>query len=90
MASGYQVFDGAIAMGQGYPLGTIVKIPEVGWAIALDRGGVVHDGIIDVYMKDLGEARSWGRKSLEVEVYPMKDGDSLEERVEFVKNKNNS
>lgn len=85
MASGYTVFRGAIAMGKSYPMGTIVYIPSAGWTINLDRGGAITDDKIDLFIPGLGTALDWGRPSLEVDIYPMPEGASLEARINLVK-----
>ncbi|AMM44872.1 lytic transglycosylase [Bacillus phage SP-15] len=84
-SSGIDVFEGVIALGKDYPMGTIVRIPGIGWTITLDRGGAIHNGKIDVYMPTVSKALDWGRPTLEVEIYPMPKNASLESRVELVK-----
>lgn len=54
------------------PLGSKVYIPEYGYAIAADTGGVVKGNIIDLYMNTLEECLSWGRRNvtLNIVAYP--------------------
>lgn len=54
------------------PLGSKVYIPEYGYAIAADTGGVVKGNIIDLYMNTLEECFSWGRRNvtLNIVAYP--------------------
>lgn len=64
MASGKQVYDGAVAM-NGVALGTEVYVPS------LDRTFIVEDRIghsssFDIWMSNCNEALNWGRRNLEI------------------------
>lgn len=51
------------------PLGSKVKIPGYGTAIARDTGGAIKGKIIDVHFKSRHQALKWGRKRLKIIVY---------------------
>nr|WP_290443625.1 3D domain-containing protein [Sporolactobacillus kofuensis] len=51
------------------PLGSKVKIPGYGTAIARDTGGAIKGKIIDVHFKSRHQALKWGRKHLKIKVY---------------------
>ncbi|WJZ23520.1 3D domain protein [Listeria phage LIS04] len=84
MASGYKVFDGAIAAGPSYAMGTLIKIPNVGWTIVLDRGGAISDDRIDLYVTSVSTAQTWGVKYLDVEIIPMTKSDTVASRVKML------
>lgn len=80
-ADGSDVYPGMVAAPNGYAFGTKMKIPGVGTVAVHDRGGaIVHAGQkgnsydrLDVWMgygdKGLTRALSWGKKTLNVQVY---------------------
>lgn len=50
------------------PLGTMVKIPGYGIAIAGDTGGAIKGNKIDIHYKTVGEALRWGRRNVTIEI----------------------
>ncbi|MCX6734923.1 MAG: peptidoglycan-binding protein [Candidatus Peregrinibacteria bacterium] len=80
-ADGTQVFPGMIAAPKTYPFGTKMDIPGIGIVGVHDRGGAIvstdtgkfaYDRL-DIWMgfgdKGLDRAMSWGKKTVDVEVY---------------------
>ncbi|RYL92697.1 peptidoglycan-binding protein LysM [Sporolactobacillus sp. THM7-4] len=51
------------------PLGSKVKIPGYGTAIARDTGRAIKGKVIDVHFKSRHQALKWGRKHLKITVY---------------------
>ncbi|RYM05209.1 peptidoglycan-binding protein LysM [Sporolactobacillus sp. THM7-7] len=51
------------------PLGSKVKIPGYGTAIARDTGGAIKGKKIDVHFKSRHQAIKWGRKHVKITVY---------------------
>jgi 3D (Asp-Asp-Asp) domain-containing protein len=65
MASGKQVYDGAVAM-NGVPLGTRYRVKETGrMYVVEDRIG--HSSQFDIWMSSCAAARQWGRRSITIE-----------------------
>ena len=64
-ASGKRVQEGVtVAAGKGIPFGgTVVLIEGLGFRIVQDRGGMIKDHNLDVYME---EALKFGRRELKV------------------------
>lgn len=54
------------------PLGSKVKIPGYGTAIARDTGGAIKGKKIDVHFKTRKKALEWGRKHVKITVYKKK------------------
>ncbi|HFK1543422.1 TPA: 3D domain-containing protein [Bacillus cereus] len=53
------------------PLGSTVYIPAFGQTfIAEDTGGVIKGNIIDIFFNHGDQARTWGRKNIEIYVQP--------------------
>jgi len=90
-ADGTQVFPGMIAAPKSYPFGTKMDIPGIGIVAVHDRGGAIvstdtgafdYDRL-DVWMgfgdKGLDRALSWGKRTVDVEVYGIND--SIAEQV---------
>lgn len=50
------------------PLGSKVRVPGYGEAIAGDTGGAIQGHRIDLFMEENGEAMDYGRKQIEVEI----------------------
>lgn len=50
------------------PLGSVVKVPGYGTAIAADTGGAIKGNIIDVLMKSEKVTGSWGRQHITIEI----------------------
>lgn len=63
-----------VAAGPELKFGTQVYIPEFagkpnkGWFTVEDRGGLIKNGCIDIFMKDGGECRRFGVKRIDVYV----------------------
>ncbi|MOA50242.1 Cell wall-binding protein YocH precursor [compost metagenome] len=55
-----------IACPREFPLGTRVEIEGVGLRTCTDRGGAIKGKRIDVYMADIDDAITLGRRLLEV------------------------
>ena len=70
-ASGLQVRKGVVAVDpELIPLGTRLFVPGYGNAVAADVGVAIKGRIIDLWMPSNAEARSWGRKTVVITVYP--------------------
>jgi len=52
------------------PLGSILFVPEYGYAVALDTGGAIKGTRIDVYFEKETDALKWGRRQVKISVYP--------------------
>jgi len=66
-ASGEYVQEGYIAAGKEYPIGAKLYIPYFDRTFTvMDRGGMIDNGCIDVYMRDYASCMSFGRQWLEV------------------------
>ena len=64
------------ACGAGWPLGTLFRIPGLGWRRCEDRGGKITDKHLDVFMDGEAAALGWGRRELQVMVLiPEVEGD---------------
>ncbi|MGB6178108.1 3D domain-containing protein [Carnobacterium sp.] len=48
------------------PLGTMIEVPGYGIAIAGDTGGAIKGNKIDIHFKTVGQALSWGRKTITI------------------------
>lgn len=48
------------------PLGTRVYVEGYGYAVAEDTGGAIKGNIIDIFVNSESEARSWGRRQVNV------------------------
>ena len=71
-ASGTRAKPGTIAADtRYYPMGTVIYIPGYGYGVVEDRGGDIKGRHrLDLYYNTHKEARTWGRKKLEVVVFP--------------------
>ena len=68
-ASGMPTFVGMVAVDRNtIPLGTKLYVEGYGLAHAGDVGGAVKGNIIDLYMNNRQETRSWGRRQRKVYV----------------------
>ena len=68
-ASGSYVQEGrTVACPKSMPFGTVIEIEGIGQRVCEDRGGAITEGHIDLYIEDLGTARSFGRKNLGVKI----------------------
>jgi 3D (Asp-Asp-Asp) domain-containing protein len=66
-ASGEYVQDGFVAAGPEYPIGTRLYIPYFDRIFTImDRGGMIGNGQLDVYMEDYASCMEFGRRELEV------------------------
>ncbi|GGF12834.1 hypothetical protein GCM10010954_09450 [Halobacillus andaensis] len=50
------------------PLGSKVRVPGYGEAIAGDTGGAIQGHRIDLFMEENGDAMDYGRQQIEVEI----------------------
>lgn len=48
------------------PLGTKVYVENYGYAIAEDVGGAIRGNMIDIYLNNRTETRSWGRRNVRI------------------------
>lgn len=60
---------GVVAAGPSFPFGTRMQIPGYGDAVVHDRGGAVHDGVVDLWMPSCAQAIEWGRRTVTVTIY---------------------
>ncbi|MBM7573138.1 G5 and 3D domain-containing protein [Aquibacillus albus] len=71
-ATGYNVKanpNGVIAVDPNViPLGTRVWVEGYGYAVARDTGGAIKGNRIDVHLPTMGQARSYGRKKVQVKI----------------------
>lgn len=68
-ASGLMVKEKeTIACPPQFPMGTKIRISDMGIYICQDRGGAIKGNHIDIYMKTKKEAFAFGRRNLEAEV----------------------
>jgi len=59
-ASGAWVGPGMIASGSELPFGTVVQLPGWGPVQVQDRGGVIWNGRIDIWVPSCSQARALG------------------------------
>ena len=71
-ASGKMVREGhTLACPRSLPLGTRIYIVETDTLYTCeDRGGAIVEGKLDIYMNDLAQARSWGRRTVHAYILP--------------------
>lgn len=71
-ASGTRAHPGTIAADtRHYPLGTVLFVPGYGYGVVEDRGGDIRGRHrLDLFYNTHNEARQWGRKKLNVVVFP--------------------
>lgn len=66
-ASGVAPYKGAIAVDTDViPFGTKMYVEGYGYAKALDTGGAIRGGRIDLFFESEREARRWGRRDVKV------------------------
>lgn len=73
-ASGVKTQQGrTVAMSKNYPFGTKLKIEGFGDQIFVveDRGGAIQGNRIDLYMKNVGDAKKFGRQTRNVYILEM-------------------
>ena len=69
-ASGKQVKHGTIAADTTiYPFGTVIYVPGYGYGVVEDRGGAIKGERLDLYFSSHSQAKNWGRKKQEVQVW---------------------
>jgi len=84
-ASGLQTFDGACACGSGYEFFTLFYVPSLGRAfVCVDRGNLVGDGNLDIWMEDREEALVFGVQTHRVVVIEVEGGGSAPRIGSFV------
>lgn len=69
--SGRKTSHGTLACGRGIPLGTRIEIPGWGTGTCWDWGSAITDHHVDIWMSNTDDAINWGRRQLEVTVYPI-------------------
>jgi len=71
-ASGKKAKPGTLAADtRYYPIGTVFYIPGYGYGVVEDRGGDIKGRHrLDLYFKKHKQALKWGRKKLQVVVFP--------------------
>ena len=71
-ASGTRAKPGTIAADtRYYPMGTVLFVPGYGYGVVEDRGGDIRGRHrLDLFYNTHNEARQWGRKKLNVVVFP--------------------
>jgi 3D (Asp-Asp-Asp) domain-containing protein len=68
-ATGARARHGVVAVDPSViPLGTRLRIPGYGWAVAADTGGGIRGRHIDLCFDTVAEARAWGRRSVTVTI----------------------
>ena len=66
MASGLQTFDSVVACGTAFEFGTVFCVPMLGRCfICQDRGSVIGDNRLDIWMAGRAEALEFGRQELQ-------------------------
>lgn len=71
-ASGVMAHPGTIAADtRYYPMGTLLYVPGYGYGTVEDRGGAIRGRHrLDLYFPTHQEAQLWGRRKLQVVVFP--------------------
>ncbi len=68
-ASGMKAQVGVVAVDPSViPLGTELYIEGYGYAIAGDTGGAIKGNKVDVFIEDLSNAQTWGRRYVDVHI----------------------
>ena len=74
MRTGVRTRDGMAAVDPSVvPLGSVMRVTRadgrpLGLFVAMDTGGAIRGGRIDLYMESCAEAREWGVQRVVVEV----------------------
>lgn len=68
-ASGHPTGPGVCACGPRYPFGTRFDVPGVGTCVCYDRGSLVTNNHLDLWVPTWEEAKAFGRKTLTVTVH---------------------
>lgn len=69
-ASGTKARHGTVAADTAVlPFGTIVYVPGYGYGRVEDRGGAIKGDKLDLWYSSHGEAKTWGRKRVQVRVW---------------------
>jgi 3D (Asp-Asp-Asp) domain-containing protein len=69
-ATGIPVGWGVIAVDPSViPLGTRLTVPGYGEGVAADTGGAVRGATIDLWFPSLGQAQSWGRRTVTITLH---------------------
>lgn len=65
-----------------FPLGTILFIPGYGYGVVADKGGAIKGDKLDLYYETVDDVYTqWGKKTLDVYVVEMGDGNITEEEL---------
>ena len=74
-ASGHRTQAGVtVAAGRHIPYGTVLYIDGIGYRTVHDRGGAIKGNKIDVFMSDMKQVNTFGRRHLDVYVVKWGDG----------------
>jgi 3D (Asp-Asp-Asp) domain-containing protein len=68
MADGNYVHDGAIAANWDVPFGSLVYIPGYGEYVVEDRGSLITEGHLDIWMPECWQSWNFGRQELQVQI----------------------
>lgn len=68
-ASGAHTEHGTLAAGSSVPFGTHVLVAGYGAGRVQDRGSLITDAHLDIWMSEDGDAWEWGRQSLPVVMF---------------------
>lgn len=74
-ASGHRTQAGVtVAAGRHIPYGTVLYIDGIGYRTVHDRGGAIKGNKIDVFMSNMKQVNTFGRRHLDVYVVKWGDG----------------
>lgn len=70
-STGHHVHHGIIAVDpRVIPYGTKLYVPGYGFGVADDCGGLIKGRRIDVYLGSRSECNRWGRRKVNITIYP--------------------
>ncbi|SFB12893.1 MULTISPECIES: 3D domain-containing protein [unclassified Bacillus (in: firmicutes)] len=73
-----------------FPIGTVLFIPDYGFGVVADKGGAIKGNELDLYFDTVKDVfNQWGKKTVDVYVVEMGDGDLSEEELTLL-NENES
>lgn len=65
-----------------FPIGTVLFIPDYGYGVVADKGGAIKGNKIDLYYETVADVyENWGKKTVEVYVVKMGEGQLTEEQL---------
>jgi 3D (Asp-Asp-Asp) domain-containing protein len=66
-----------------FPIGTVLFIPGYGYGVVADKGGAIKGNKLDLYYDTVEEVyEEWGKKTVEVSVVKMGNGQLTEEELQ--------